>query len=97
MINEFILWKLYSIWLKILNDIACNSNWIQIHCIHEIQLKINEMQIDANGVMICFGLSSFITMVSKSKTSMKTHKSKNTPFNVKIVLWEILKFEIIQN
>lgn len=44
------------------------------------------MQIDANGVMICFGLSSFITMVSKSKTSMKTHKSENTPFNVKIVL-----------
>ncbi len=74
--------------MKILNDIACNSNGIQIHCIHEIQLKINEMQIDASGVMICFRLSSFITMVSKGKTSMKRHKYEKTPFNVKIVLWQ---------
>ncbi len=75
--------------MRILNDIACNSNWIQIHCIHEIQLKINEMQIDANGVMIWFGLSSFITMISRRKTSMKRHRSEKTPFNVKIVLWQI--------
>jgi len=28
--NVLILWKLISIWMKILNDIACNLNGIQI-------------------------------------------------------------------
>jgi hypothetical protein len=27
--NELILWKLSYIWMKILNDIACNDNWVK--------------------------------------------------------------------
>jgi hypothetical protein len=28
--KKMILWKLNSIWMEILNDIACNLNWIEI-------------------------------------------------------------------
>jgi hypothetical protein len=28
--NELILWKVSFSWIKILNDMACNLNWIQI-------------------------------------------------------------------
>ncbi len=28
--NELILWKINSIWMKILNDVACTLNWIEI-------------------------------------------------------------------
>jgi hypothetical protein len=54
--NGLILWKLISIWLKILNNIACNLNWIELgfnwtklkflNSI-QIQLKKNKMQIGA--------------------------------------------------
>ncbi len=36
--NELLLWKLSFIWMKILNNIACNLNWIQI------LLKKNKIQ-----------------------------------------------------
>jgi hypothetical protein len=42
--TEFILWILSYIWMKILNDITCNLNWIQI------QLKGNKIQIGAQGI-----------------------------------------------
>jgi hypothetical protein len=42
--TELILWKLSYIWMKILNDITCNLNWIQI------QLKGNRIQIGAQGI-----------------------------------------------
>jgi len=44
--NEFILWKLGSIQMKILNDIVCQL-WIEIQ---SIELKKKEMQIDAWGI-----------------------------------------------
>jgi len=37
--NVLIMWKLNSIWMKILNDIACNLNWIYI----EFKLHKNYM------------------------------------------------------
>ncbi len=51
---EFILWKLSCIWMKTLNDIACNLNWIEIQFntyLIEFELR-NGMQIDAQGTKI---------------------------------------------
>jgi hypothetical protein len=42
--NELILWKLSSIWMKILNDITCNFNWIESNY-DLIRLKFNSIQI----------------------------------------------------
>jgi hypothetical protein len=42
--DELILWKLSFIWMKYLNNIACNLNWIQI------PLKRNKIQISAQGI-----------------------------------------------
>jgi hypothetical protein len=38
--NELILWKLSSIWMKILNDIAFNLNWIEFR-FYSIGFKYN--------------------------------------------------------
>ncbi len=40
--NVLILWKLISIQMKILNDIACNLHWIEL-CSHLIELKQNQI------------------------------------------------------
>jgi len=47
--NELILWKLNSIWKKILNDIACNLHWIEFMLIElnskfEIEFKCIEFK-----------------------------------------------------
>ncbi len=48
--NEFILGKLSSIQIKILNDIAYNLNWIEFELNgNSIQLKFNSIQIDSNS------------------------------------------------
>jgi hypothetical protein len=61
--NEFILWKLNPIHVKILNEISCSLNWIEIKLNSDliglnsnsinnwikIHLKKNGMQIDENG------------------------------------------------
>jgi hypothetical protein len=44
------LWKVSSIWMKLLNDIACNFHGnliqiqVQLNWIHDIQLKRNKLQ-----------------------------------------------------
>jgi hypothetical protein len=44
--NELILKKLTSMWMKILNDVACTLNWIwQLDC---ISLKIFNSTIQLN-------------------------------------------------
>jgi hypothetical protein len=92
--NEFILWNFNSIWLKILNDIACNSNWIQIHCIHEIQLKINEMQM---VWWFAFDFHHSLLWCLEEKQVWKDTNLKSHLSMLKIILWQIFNFEIIQN
>jgi hypothetical protein len=55
--NELILWKLSSIWMKILNDIACNLNLILIqfqlnsNTLNEISIvsiQLNSIPINSN-------------------------------------------------
>jgi hypothetical protein len=41
--DELILWKLSFIWVKILNDIACNLNWIEFEKINWTQLNAQKM------------------------------------------------------
>jgi hypothetical protein len=50
--RESIVWKLSSIQMKILNDIACNLNWIELKFKNwiKIRLKRNEMQVDGERV-----------------------------------------------
>jgi hypothetical protein len=54
--NELIFWKLSSIWMKILNDIACNLNLILI----QFQLNSNTLNeisivsIQLNSIPIQF-------------------------------------------
>jgi hypothetical protein len=44
------LWKLSSIWIKILNEIAWLLNWIEFNNNINIQLKISGMQIGGKDI-----------------------------------------------
>ncbi len=70
--DELILWKSSSIWMKILNNIACNLNWIQI------PLKINKIQIGAHVLKIYLSFPSFMTFGVEKKVSLETKDLKKT-------------------
>jgi hypothetical protein len=77
--NELILWKLSYIQLKILNDIACNLNWIiqfnQFKFLNWIHIQLKKKKC----ILVEKVLKKFNEfMVLKTKTFEKKLIEKNT-------------------
>jgi hypothetical protein len=50
--KKLILWKLNHNWMKILNDIACNLNWIELKKINLNLNKLKEIWLKRIGMQI---------------------------------------------
>ncbi len=70
--NILILWKLSSIWMKILNDTACTLIWLELKFIqfNSIQFKYidwNLNEIESNSSSTKFNSNNWITIQLKKK------------------------------
>ncbi len=70
-----IFWKLSSIQMKILNDIVCKLNWIEI----ELNNWISGMHIGKEGIE-----NSLMSMVLE-KRLLKIHKSEKILFHATLL------------